>query len=140
MIGTNAAGTAALPFNTDVSTFPTASRGTGIQISSPDGVIGGSAAGAFNVISGNASYGINAISNVQNGGSGGVLVSSASNLTVQGNRIGTNLAGTSALAGSGGVAGISLNAPNAHIGGTAVGAGNIISGNGGHGRSTRELC
>ncbi len=129
-IGTNAAGTAALPFNTDLTVLASASRGTGIQISSPSAVIGGSATGAANVISGNASYGIHATAT---GGSGGVLVSSASNLTVQGNRIGTNLAGTAAIPGSGAIAGINLHAPDAHIGGTAAGAGNIISGNGGNG-------
>jgi uncharacterized repeat protein (TIGR01451 family) len=64
-IGTNAAGTAALPNGTD-----------GISVSAASAVIGGSAAGEGNLIAGNGERGIN-------------VWDSASNTTIQGNTIGT---------------------------------------------------
>jgi len=77
--------------------------------------IGGTAAGARNVISGNDSFGI-AIEGV-----GGNLV--------QGNYIGTDVTGTADL-GNSGVAGVLiLSSSNNTIGGTSVGARNVISGN-----------
>lgn len=79
LIGTNAAGTAAL-----------GNGERGIRVSAADAVIGGAAAGEGNVISGNAGTGLR--------------VENATNVTVRGNRIGTNAEGMSALAnGSGGV-------------------------------------
>src|SRR5262249_17045231 len=61
--------------------------------------------------------------------SAGVYVDSSSNNRVAGNYIGTDKTGTVALGNAGD--GISLsNAPNNTIGGTAAGAGNVISGNG----------
>ena len=96
-IGTNAAGTAALGNGAD-----------GVFTSAANNTIGGTAAGAGNVISGNY-YGIY-------GGPGDL---------VQDNYIGTNAAGTAAL---GNVYGIFLGANNT-IGGTAASAGNVISGN-----------
>jgi hypothetical protein len=78
--------------------------------------IGGTAAGAGNTISGNTHE--------------GVLISGrgATGNLVQGNKIGTNAAGTAALANDFGVV-IQARASSNTIGGTAVGAGNIISGN-----------
>ncbi|NJN00459.1 MAG: hypothetical protein HC793_02115 [Aquincola sp.] len=76
-IGTNAAGTAAL-----------GNAGPGIEIWLADGnTIGGSAAGAGNLISGNGSYGL--------------FINNSSGTLVHGNRIGLNAAGTAAL-GNGG--------------------------------------
>jgi hypothetical protein len=166
-IGTNVAGTAALP-NSDIF------AGYG------DVTIGGTTAGAGNLISGNGSYqtiaiygaaliqgnligttadgtqplanngyGINlsqvsnklvtiggttpAARNVIAANSIGIFISgpeeAGSSELVQGNFIGTNAAGTGALPNV--AQGIQLNmAVNVTIGGTATGAGNLISGNG----------
>jgi hypothetical protein len=108
---------------TDVTGMLAIPNGQGIVIdqtsaSPTNNVIGGTAAGAGNLISGNSVDGIN-------------LGRSESNNTVQGNFIGTDVTGTKPLpnggngiliAGSGGV--------NNLIGGTAAGAGNIIAFNG----------
>ncbi|RJF96743.1 DUF4347 domain-containing protein [Noviherbaspirillum cavernae] len=109
-IGTNAAGTAASANGND---------GIGLA-SSNNNLIGGTTAAARNVISGNTSNGIDV-----DGGS--------SNNTIQGNYIGVNAAGTAALGnGSRGVY-IRASASNNLVGGTAAGAGNVISGNSSHG-------
>jgi hypothetical protein len=114
-VGTNAAGTAAIP------------NGTGIfLLRTVNVVIGGTTAGAGNVISGNQTYGLR-ISN----GSGSTGVGNL----IQGNRVGTNAAGTAALPnGAGGGGGILLEeTQNTTIGGTTPSARNIISGNTGIG-------
>jgi len=91
----------------------------GIEIFDADNnTIGGTVAAARNVISGNASNGVL----VENGATGTKIL---------GNFIGTNAAGTAAVANGGGV--LLDNAPANTIGGTAAGAGNVISGNGGNG-------
>ena len=87
----------------------------GLNIAAPNNTIGGTAAGAGNLISGN----MRGLSIVLNIGSGNV---------VQGNLIGTNAAGTAALGNT--LSGVYIAAPNNQIGGTAAGARNIISGNG----------
>lgn len=102
-IGTNAAGTAALGNGTD-----------GIGVGANNVTIGGAAAGAGNVISGN-----NAV---------GMQISDGFHRTVQGNLIGTNATGTAAVANRSN--GLNGNGTNLTIGGTANGAGNVISGNG----------
>lgn len=103
LLGTNAAGTAAL--------------GNGGGVSAAQGAvnctIGGTTAGAGNVISGN-------FSGVGIGSPG-----TAENL-VQGNRIGTNAAGTAGIPNNFGVA-ISNGADDESIGGIDPGAGNIIA-------------
>ena len=130
-IGTDFSGTVALP-----------NYFWGIELSNaPDNVVGGTSSAAQNVISGNneggvAIYGGDAIDDV-----------------VEGNLIGVDLSGTVALgngysgvyvgAGSGFSDGPSGSASDATIGGTATGAGNIISANGNWGlwisaRSDRE--
>ena len=92
-------------------------RGAAVLISAPNNVVG--EPGSGNVLSG-ATYG---------------LFSDSTNMTVQGNLIGTNASGTAALGNLD--SGIRLeqgNAPRASenhlIGGSAIGAGNVISGNG----------
>ncbi len=80
--------------------------------------IGGTVAGAGNLISGNNLTGIG-------------IGSGASGVTIQGNYIGTNAAGTGPIGN--GDNGISVNASNTTIGGSVAGAGNVISGNTGHG-------
>jgi len=112
-IGTNAAGTAAVP-----------NTGFGIRNTGLTTTIGGATAGAGNTVSGN-------------GGGGIVIVSSANAITgngctLQGNQIGTNAAGTAALGnGSDGVT--IQGAANALVGGSGAGQGNLISGNAGNG-------
>ena len=106
LIGLNAAGTQALT-NVD-----------GIRLTAVSGtIIGGTTAGARNVISGNTT-GIQ----MQTGTTGTL---------VQGNRIGTNLTGGSAVPNG---AGINISSASGNtIGGTVAGAGNQISGNTGNG-------
>jgi hypothetical protein len=96
-------------------------QGVGIEVwnGAADNVIGGTAAGAGNVISGNSSAGVHFFTT----GSGG-----ANNDIVQGNLIGTTADGTTALANGTGVL-VQGGSSNNTIGGTAVGARNVISGN-----------
>jgi hypothetical protein len=112
VIGTTVTGTQAL------------SNQIGVSITGSNNTIGGTADGAGNVISGNLRPGIV------------VTGPSASGNAIQGNRIGTDVTGTLPLGN--GLAGVTLdtatgitinNAPNTLIGGTADGAGNLISGN-----------
>jgi hypothetical protein len=79
-------------------------------------LVGGTAPGAGNVVSGN--------------GQGGVTLdgSHVANNTVQGNFIGTDATGSYALANHGN--GVAVTGPNNLIGGSAPGARNVISGNG----------
>ena len=96
--------------------------GSGVDIeSSPNNTIGGTTPAARNVISSNTSS-----TNIQINGAG------SSGTTIQGNYIGTNAAGTAAMAGSvigvqivGNLAGTGSNI----IGGTTAAARNVISGN-----------
>jgi hypothetical protein len=88
----------------------------GVQIDGQNNTIGGTAPGARNVISGNR-IGVA----VYPEGSGNV---------VQGNFIGTDASGTLPL-GNG--TGVSIWGQNSTIGGTALGAGNLISANSGEG-------
>ena len=81
----------------------------------PNTVIGGSAAGAGNLISGNIT--------------GIWMDENSHDAIIQGNKIGTNLAGTQQLANTG--YGININySSRTIIGGLAGGEGNVISGNG----------
>jgi hypothetical protein len=109
-IGTDAAGTAAIPNGAGVLIM------TGAQ----NNTIGGSSAGQRNVISGNTSYGL--------------LIQGTGTTAnrVEGNYIGTNAAGTAEIANATGV-GITANALESTIGGTAAGEGNLIAFNTGNG-------
>jgi hypothetical protein len=94
--------------------FALGNGSVGVLISGDNQVtIGGTAAGAGNVISGNTGNGISI------SGNGGA--------NVQGNIVGLNAAGNADLGN--GQFGIFISSPNNTIGGTAVGARNIISGN-----------
>ena len=107
-IGTNAAGTAAL-----------GNAGVGIIISSDNNTIGGTAAGARNIISG---------TEVRQGSvPSGILIDGSGN-TIQGNYIGTDAGGTVAL-GNAGFGIRDFGGKNNLIGGTVAGARNVISGN-----------
>ncbi len=103
-IGTDAAGTMAL------ATQP---EGISFSASGNNNLIGGTTAGAGNIISGNTGDGL--------------VVGGAPDIVIQGNYIGTNAAGTAAIAN--GDKGILLQAPGTIIGGITPGAGNLISGN-----------
>jgi titin len=104
-VGTDAAGTAAL-----------ANGGDGVHLLfTAKNTVGGTAAGAGNLISGNFVDGI-------------FLGSVATGNLVQGNRIGTNAAGTAAVANGFDGVGILAGSTNT-VGGTAASAGNLISGN-----------
>jgi CSLREA domain-containing protein len=92
-----------------------AAQGIVILNGASNNTVGGTAAGAGNVISGNGNY--------------GVAVSGSSGNHVEGNRIGTDAAGTAAIGNKYGVA-LVVGATGNTIGGTASGAGNVISGNG----------
>ena len=112
-IGVNAAGTAAV------------ANGVGILFNGTSNVtIGGTDPADRNLISGNNSASPSAMQGLGTG------------FVIQGNLIGTDAAGTSAIpnVSSGGV--LSISASNTLIGGTTAGAGNVISGNTGGGIST----
>jgi uncharacterized repeat protein (TIGR01451 family) len=106
-IGTNAAGTAAVPNGRD-----------GIIISGTNNVIGGSSAGLGNLISGNGWAGVNV---------------DGSNNVVQGNLIGLAADGTSAIANVEDGISLSSSASNNLIGGTGAGQANTIAFNALHG-------
>jgi CSLREA domain-containing protein len=107
LIGTDATGSHALGQGADGS-------GDGIDVAGASGtMIGGAGAGDANVISGNDSDGID----VTGGDS-----------TIQGNFIGTDATGSSAVGN--GVNGIYIPVSGNTVGGDSAGAGNVISGNG----------
>ena len=114
-IGTDASGTAAL-------SSPNGAAGIVVNTSNSGGVtIGGPAAGASNVISGNAFFGLEILSITCNFPTTGVVV--------EGNFIGTDVHAAALGNGYGGIH-IGCNASNNTIGGTAPGAGNVIANNG----------
>ena len=95
----------------------TADLGNGLHginaFSSSSNTIGGPASSDRNVISGNSGHGI--------------LLSLANNNTILGNYIGTNSAGTADRGN--GQDGVNVQGNNNTVGGTAPGAGNVVSGN-----------
>jgi len=112
-IGTNAAGTALL-----------GSQACGVLLQNTTGsLVGGTAAGERNLISGNS----------------GVAVQVESlwptSDRIQGNYIGTNAAGTAAIGNAwlGNFGAVVLDAPGITLGGTDAGAGNLVAGPGGIG-------
>ena len=126
-IGTNVSGTAAL-----------GNTASGVIINGTnDNLIGGTAAGAANVVSGNAQQGVHIVGLTfdtnPDPDAETFAVNPATGNIVQGNFLGTNAAGTAAI--QNGVDGVRLNhgAQGNLIGGTAPGARNICSGNFAHG-------
>jgi hypothetical protein len=107
-IGTNATGTVGVPQGTGVSIFNLS------PVISTENLIGGTAAGAGNLISGNQT---------------GISVNT-DGTTIQGNLIGTDIAGTSKVPNTNGIVAIGL---NILVGGPYSGARNVISGNSGNG-------
>jgi hypothetical protein len=99
-----------------LSALPNASDGVDIVFGASSNIIGGTVAGSGNLISGNKQYGID------------LSVSGTSGNLVEGNLIGTNPAGSAALANEYGVF-IDSGASGNTIGGTVSAAGNLISGN-----------
>lgn len=101
-IGTDVSGTAAI-----------ANKNFGIAIGGANNTIGGTAAGAGNVISGNGTVGV------------AITFGSTGN-TVQGNRVGTDASGTQAVCGHS-TAGIEVSGGGNVIGGAQAGAANFIA-------------
>ena len=107
--------------------------GKGVDINGDDNTIGGTTPGSGNVLSGNSSNGI-------------VLVfSSATGNLMEGNSIGTNLAGTIPIPNQSDGIQMFFSASNNTVGGTASGAGNIIADNEGEGvtiglSAKRSVC
>jgi hypothetical protein len=121
-VGTDPTGMSVIAPPIDLRTF----ENEGVQIvdGATNTTIGGTSAADRNVISGNT-------------GAGVYLSSPDNGVVIEGNYIGTNATGTAALANGRGIAagpdGSWQNEPgptNVTIGGTALGAGNLISGNG----------
>ncbi|MBI3949375.1 MAG: HYR domain-containing protein [Acidobacteria bacterium] len=108
-IGTDVTGTA------DLGNF----NGVSIQGFAPNNTIGGTVAGARNVISGNDQLGV------------AIVTAGATGNLVQGNFIGTDVTGTAAVGNSSN--GVHIGASSNTIGGTESGAGNTIAFNGGPG-------
>jgi hypothetical protein len=96
-------------------------RGIWLRLGSTGTTIGGTSALTRNVISGNIGPGIE----IGNSGASGNLI--------EGNYIGTNAAGTAAVANTGNGVVIENGPANTTVGGTTAGAGNVISGNAGSG-------
>jgi Right handed beta helix region len=114
-IGTNADGD-----DNDAGTMANDNDGVYITGGSTDNTIGGTASGIYNVISGNNNYGVD----IDDGSSGNL---------VEGNRIGTAANGTKGNVDLGnGLSGVLIKDSSTNdntIGGTASGAGNLISDN-----------
>jgi hypothetical protein len=107
-IGPDAAGTASV-YNCDT--------GVTIQNSASYNTVGGTTAGARNVIAGNANDGIF------------ITSSGTAKNVIEGNDIGTDLTGANALANGGNGVEIVYGPGSNTVGGTAAGARNVISGN-----------
>jgi titin len=123
-IGTDANGSAELGNGDGV--VISAHQYGGDSYSATGNTIGGSTAGARNVISGNTGYGVTL--------DGGDTNHSFTGNVVRGNYIGTNAAGDAALPNGGGVQVLEgRNFRNNTIGGSATGQRNVISGNAGWG-------
>ena len=117
LIGTDAAGGAPLPNGADGIRVTGAATAT---------AIGGTAVADRNLISGNVGAGIK----ISDSGTSGTVV--------RGNYVGTNAAGTAAIANAGNGVSLWFGASGNTIGGTAAGAGNLLSGNTGTGLTVAD--
>ncbi len=118
LIGTDVSGTGGLP-NVSVGLFETLGA-VHIYDSASNNTVGGTEAGAGNVISGNQGDGVL------------IVGSGAAGNAIQGNLIGTDVTGSVELGNSRN--GVFVNAATSTlIGGTTIGAGNVISGHGDRG-------
>jgi titin len=102
---------------TDAAGTSRAGNGLGLDVTSADNLIGGTTAGAGNLISGNRVDGLR----VESAGATGNLV--------VGNYIGTDVTGANSLAAPGSNNGVVVTSASNTIGGTTAGARNVISGN-----------
>ena len=116
-IGTDVTGTAALPNH---------ETGVLIEMLSSANTIGGTDAGARNIISGNGEHGVVILG-------GGNSVQQPDQNVVEGNYIGTDVTGMVALGNRFDGVSISSQASSNIVGGTTVAARNVISGNGSDG-------
>ena len=107
-IGTDPSGTIAVPNDGGV-----------LMVDAPDNTVGGTVTGDSNLLSGNYNEGIYLVGNGTSG------------TTIEGNKVGTDITGTVALSTGNGI--VIHNSGSNTIGGTAAGAGNLISGNSGEG-------
>jgi hypothetical protein len=99
-----------------MTALPNGEYGVRVQDAPEGAQIGGTEPGQGNLISGNALSGV------------GIFGAATAGVVVEGNRIGTNADGTAAVPN--GSTGVEINGPSGNlIGGTAPGAGNLISGN-----------
>lgn len=93
------------------------STGSGVFVQTPGNRIGGTNAGARNLISGHGTTGME------------IFEAFATNNVVQGNYIGTDRSGTKAIGNTDRSLVVNMNARSNTIGGAVAGAGNLISGN-----------
>jgi CSLREA domain-containing protein len=114
------------PVIIDATTQPGFDPQTAVPVIELNGVNAGATASAFVVAAGSSTIKGFLIDRFQ----GGIVLSSDGNLVAD-NDIGTDAAGTPGLGNQG--AGIGVTGTNNTIGGTAAGAGNVISGNGNEG-------
>jgi Domain of unknown function DUF11 len=103
-------------------------NGAGIDLNTPNNIIGGLEPGARNVISGNLGFGVRVVAM---GPLEGMAPLVTANL-IQGNLIGTDVSGRNRL-GNGGDGIVFEGSSGNTIGGTELGASNVISANGGDG-------
>jgi titin len=111
-----------------LGTSPVGNRESGIVVNgAPNTTIGGTAAAARNVVSGNGQASVMYVAP-------GIIVlnSAATGTQIRGNLVGTDVTGTAALSNLG-IGIVVIGAPSNTIGGTAPGDRNVISGNGIHG-------
>ncbi len=106
---------------TGKTALPNASIGIGVWDTASSNVIGGTIAGAGNILSGNSGYGV-FISDTNTSGN-----------LFQGNLIGTDMNGTNALGNGSANVRLQQGASGNFIGGTNAGAGNVIAFSGGPG-------
>ncbi len=123
-IGTDAAGTAAIPNGTIDANNPGYDLAGAITLETPGNTVGGTTVGSGNLISGNDGDGIDlSFASYPDGSFSGV------DSLIEGNFIGTDVTGTTSLPNQNEGIGLSSGAQYNTIGGAQAGAGNVISGN-----------